>query len=240
MYSMYAKYYDKLNKDYDHWIPFIRSQIPIELSNRNMIEFGCGTGNVLSYFKNEYKLHGVDISEDMLRHAKEKLPDAEFINTNMVHYISQKKYQIALCLFDSINHVLDFNDWKVFFKNVAYSLVEGGVFILDANTTERLNMITKRPALFAEFDSNYFYMKLIQKSTSNFIFDVRVLKRINDTVFEEEREEIEETTERGATIYAALNEAFSIVKVFNEKKEEIDLNLFQEFEKHRWFFSCKK
>jgi len=29
MYSMYSKYYDKLNKDYDFWIPFIRSQIPI-------------------------------------------------------------------------------------------------------------------------------------------------------------------------------------------------------------------
>jgi len=240
MYSMYSKYYDKLNKDYDYWIPFIKSQIPIGLKNRNMIEFGCGTGNVLSYFKNEYKLHGVDISEEMLKHAKEKLPEAEFVNMNMVHYISPKKYQIALCLFDSINHVLDFNDWKVFFKNVADLLVEDGVFILDANTTDRLSMITKRPAFFSEFDNNYFYMKLIQKSTSNFIFDVRVLKRINDTVLEEEREEIEETTENGSTIYAALKEAFSIVKVFNEKKEEIDSNLFHEIEKHRWFFSCKK
>jgi SAM-dependent methyltransferase len=240
MYSMYAKYYDKLNKDYEYWIPFIKSQIPNKLINKNMIEFGCGTGNVLSYFKNEYKLYGVDISEDMLKHAKEKLPDAELINIDMVHYCSPNKYQIALCLFDSINHILNFDDWKVFFKNVSNSLIKGGVFILDANTTDRLSMITKRPAYFSEFDNNYFYMKLIQKSTSNFIFDVRVLKRINDKILEEEREEIEETTEKGATIYAALKEAFSVVKVFNEKKEEIESNQFQEIEKHRWFFSCRK
>ena len=62
MYSMYSKYYDKLNNDYDFWIPFIRSQIPSGLGNGNMIEFGCGTGNVLEKFRNEYKLAGVDIS----------------------------------------------------------------------------------------------------------------------------------------------------------------------------------
>jgi len=205
-----------------------------------MIEFGCGTGNVLAYFKNEYKLYGVDISEEMLKHAREKIPEAEFIKMNMVHFSSQKKYHIALCLFDSINHVLDFNDWKVFFQNVANTLDEDGVFILDANTIDRLILITKRPAFFSEFDNNYFYMKLNQKTNNNFVFDVRVLKRIDEKILEEEREEIEETAEKGSTIYAALKEVFTIVKVFNEKKEEIDSNMFQEFEKNRWFFSCKK
>ena len=240
MYSMYSKYYDKLNNDYDFWIPFIRSQIPSVLSNGNMIEFGCGTGNVLVNFRNEYKLAGVDISENMLKHAIEKLPEAEFFNQDMVHYKSNKKYQVALCLFDSINHILDFNDWKLFFENVAELLDEKGVFIFDANTTNRLLMITKRPAFFSEFDNNYFYMKLKQKSEANFVFDVRVLKRIDSKIFEEEREEIEETTENGVTIYAALKKVFSTVKVFNEKKEEINTNTFDENEKYRWFFSCKR
>jgi SAM-dependent methyltransferase len=237
---MYSKYYDKLNKDYDFWIPFIKSQIPSSIGSGNLIEYGCGTGNVLAFFKNDYKLYGVDISEDMLKHAKVKLPEAEFINQDMVHYNSNRKYQVALCLFDSINHILDFNEWKAFFNNVAKSLDEDGIFILDANTTDRLNMITKRPTFFNEFDNNYFYMKLNQKSVTNFIFDVRILKRIDMKILEEEREEIEETTEKGATIYSALKEVFSTVRVFNEKKEEIDSKMFEENEKYRWFFSCKK
>lgn len=238
MYSMYSKYYDRLNGNYDYWIPFIKSHIAEKEKKARMIEYGCGTGNVLEKFKDEYELYGVDISNSMLEQAKTKLPYANFILEDMVFYKSTEKYDIALCLFDSINHVLDFENWKVFFKNVANSLTSTGVFIFDANTTERLSRIVLRPALFSEFDDNYFYMKVKQKTDKNFVFDVRILKRTSNNTFEEEKEEIEETTESGKKIYDALKSSFLNIKIFSEEKEEIDKSIIDQYEKNRLFFIC--
>lgn len=81
----------------------------------------------------------------------------------MVNFKSNKKYHVALCFYDSINHILNFSDWKLFFGNVAKLLDDNGVFILDVNTTDRLSKIAKMPAYFSEFDNNYFYMKRKQQ-----------------------------------------------------------------------------
>jgi cyclopropane fatty-acyl-phospholipid synthase-like methyltransferase len=237
---MYSKYYDRLNNGYDFWVPFISDQISEIPHGSRIIEYGCGTGNVLLHYKDNYQIAGVDLSPEMLDQAKKKIPSGEFFLEDMVTFKPDKKYDVALCLFDSVNHILSFCNWRAFFQNVAGTLNTNGVFILDANTTERLNGIEKRPAFFQEFDDNYFYMKLRKKDQKNFIFDVRVLKKIGCRTYEEEREEIEETTESGSKIFDALKDVFSLVSVYDEKKQRLNVDQFKENEKCRWFFSCVK
>jgi SAM-dependent methyltransferase len=210
------------------------------LSSGKIIEYGCGTGNVLLHYKDKYEVTGVDLSSGMLEQAKFKIPNGNFHLENMVTFKTDERYDVALCLYDSINHILNFSDWFIFFRNVLNTLKPNGIFILDVNTTERLKGVEKRPTLFNEFDDNYFYMKLKKKRENNFIFDVRVLKKVGDKTFEEEKEEIEETTETGSRIFQALKEVFPDVTAYNEKKEIIQEAEFPENEKYRWFYSCKK
>jgi predicted TPR repeat methyltransferase len=240
MYSMYSKYYDRLNTNYDLWIPFISGRISSFPSGSALIEYGCGTGNVLAHFKDRHRVSGVDLSSGMLRQAIEKIPDGTFYRENMVSFVTGARFDIALCLFDTVNHILRFSDWTNFFRTVAENLKDGGLFILDANTRERLNGMAQRPAFFHEFDDNYCYMKVRKKGGKNFVFDVRILKKIQGNTFEEEREEIEETTESGGNIFLALEEVFSQVDAFNEKKEKMLPDQFTGNEKDRWFYACRK
>ena len=239
MYSMYAKYYDRLNRDYDRWLRFIDEQITGFPASSRMIEYGCGTGNILAAYADRFKVTGVDISPSMLDLAKRKIPEGTFHLEDMVQFASDEKFDVALCLFDSVNHILPFRDWGVFFANVARSLRPGGVFILDANTTKRLAAIEKRPAFFEEFDGNYFYMKLRRRGEKNFIFDVRILRKTAGDAYVEEREEVEETTEAGGAILASLKERFGYVVPYNERKEVISKDSYGDDESFRWFFVCR-
>ena len=239
IYSMYSKYYDALNTGYENWLfPMLRKEIT--KINGSLLELGCGTGNILQYFKNDFTLSGVDISNHMLDIARLKLPNTNFINCDMARFISKEKHDVVLCLFDSINHVLDINKWHDVFTNTKENMKDDGIFIFDMNTTGRLNKIASKPPLFVELNDNYFYMNLKKNTDCNFIFDVRVLKRIDKNHFEEEREEIEETTVDGYVIYKELKGRFSIVKVLNEKMEEIEESDFINNEQYRWFFICRK
>lgn len=238
-YSIYAKYYDVLNTDYSLWHHIIKNNIPKADMTKKIIEFGCGTGNILKRYAKSFSVYGVDLSNEMLVQAKEKIPKGTFFCEDMVSFSTQEKFDIALCLFDTINHVLDFSKWQVFFQNVASSLTSNGVFILDTNTTQRLKLITTYPPMCKEFDNNYFFMKLLQENETNFLFDVRILLKTDEELYREEKEIIEETTRTGEEVYMLLSHYFSDIIVFNDKNEFISKNKFKENEKNRWFYICR-
>jgi SAM-dependent methyltransferase len=173
-YSVYAKYYDELNTDYYLWHSVIRGNLDGNNQTGRMIEFGCGTGNILKEYAKSYDVFGVDASEEMIERAAEKIPNGHFYLDDMVTFSASETFDVALCLFDSINHILDIDRWRQFFENVASMLSPNGVFIVDANTTARLSKIVGFPPLFKEFDANCMSMKLVQSSETNFVFDVRI------------------------------------------------------------------
>lgn len=239
-YAMYAKFYDRLNHDYQLWHSVIDRILDGTTEPGKMIEFGCGTGNILQKYAGSFSVYGVDISKEMIEQATNKLPGGKFYIDDMVTFSTSETFDVALCLFDSINHVLDFNLWSQFFKNVASMLSPNGVFIIDANTTTRLRRIVEFPPLLKEFDSNYMIMKLLQKSETNFVFDVRVLTKVGDTLFREESEQIEETTRSGSEIYSVLEQGFSSIEVINENGIRFDRAEFDENERYRWIFVCRR
>ena len=238
IYEIYSKYYDDLNKDYSLWLPFISSRISAYPKGSKLIEFGCGTGNILIKFKDSFSLHGVDISEEMLSIAKEKLPQGIFYREDMVTFKSSERFEVALCLFDSINHILDFKGWIAFLASVSTLLAKNGIFILDMNTGRRVARIDEYPPVFQEFDGNYFFMQLRKKTESRAVFDVRILKNIGEGLFRQETEFIEELTPSGFSVYSALSSVFTSVQCFTENKMEIRPDLIQNNETNRLFFAC--
>ena len=119
-YSIYSNYYDSVNKSYNFCIPFIRSNIDhLKNKNKSLIEFGCGTGNILKEFSTEYVITGIDLLENMLNIARNKLKNCNLKHSDMTEYYENKKYDVFLCMFDTLNHVLDINKWDKMFNNIA-------------------------------------------------------------------------------------------------------------------------
>jgi ubiquinone/menaquinone biosynthesis C-methylase UbiE len=65
--DFYDSYVGKFNEDFDFYKTYCNK-------SDSIIEIGCGTGRILDYFlKQNYKITGVDISDEMLNKAKDKL-----------------------------------------------------------------------------------------------------------------------------------------------------------------------
>ncbi|OXS77038.1 hypothetical protein B1B04_01145 [Lysinibacillus sp. KCTC 33748] len=80
-FNQYAEYYDLLykDKDYIQEANYIDSLLQKYSSNtKSILELGCGTGkHAIILGKKGYKVHGVDLSEGMIREAKIHLEQEE-------------------------------------------------------------------------------------------------------------------------------------------------------------------
>lgn len=97
----------------------------------------------------------------MLQVAAEKVPNAKLYHQSMVDFSIDEKFDVILCVFDSINHLLDFEDWKKMFANVRKHLNPKGLFIFDINTQEKLVRTIEESPWIKPFDNNIMIMDVV-------------------------------------------------------------------------------
>lgn len=114
---------------------------------KKLLEIACGTGNMLLPFTKTHTITGLDISKDMIHIAKEKLPQADLRVGDMSNFNLHKKFDIILCFYDAINHLLSFSKWEKMFSHVHKHLEKNGVFIFDLTTIYRMSQRAKEPIL---------------------------------------------------------------------------------------------
>ena len=105
-----AEYYDELYvkpKRYER--EAISAMTLVEkykLSDGNdLLDVACGTGSHIPYWKNHYRVVGLDISSSMLTHATCKFPDVEFHLGDMVDFHLGQDFDVLMCLYGSIGFV---------------------------------------------------------------------------------------------------------------------------------------
>ena len=149
-YGEFAKIYDELiNEDinYDEMVVCI-----LRICNENNIEFNdyldiaCGTGNVTVRIAKHFKnIYGVDLSEDMLREAFDKLKSerikGKIICQDMTELSLNRKFDLITSVLDSTNYVTDIEGLKNYFKGVYEHLKDDGLFIFDVNSYYKLSEI---------------------------------------------------------------------------------------------------
>lgn len=135
-YNALAKYYEKVtNKDYLRlYDPFLKS-----LKNKKVLDLGCGTGFVLRGLAKNNVTVGVDSSPGMLENAKQKDRKTNYILGDIRNFRSKDRFDIVLCMFDTINHLLSFRDWEKVFQTASFNLRRDGIFLLDFNTPTSFN-----------------------------------------------------------------------------------------------------
>ena len=137
--DLYSQYYDLLyqDKDYRHEVDYVDSLIkkfgkPV----KTILDMGCGTGKHAEIFCNKgYKVHGIDLSKDMLKVAKNRCYGKEkvlsFSHSSIQNLKLEKKFDAIISLFHVMSYQSTNKDLIKAFKVVKNHLNNDGVFIFD-------------------------------------------------------------------------------------------------------------
>ena len=239
--------YDKIAKFYDDVIGrsfesthFIKDLINEYNSNvSDILELGCGTGSVLEVLAYDFNVTGIDQSSEMLKIAEKKFPRhgtnwAELYRQSIDDFKLDKKFDAVICVYDTINHLTRFSQWKKLFRKVREHLKPSGVFVFDINTISKLDNLSFISSFVNKFKNNYLVMdvKKIRKNAYN--WELKVFENIKDDNFKLYSENIEEASFPIKEIKEELRKDFVIKKTITEDSKRVSGS------SDRIYFVCKK
>jgi SAM-dependent methyltransferase len=124
--------------------PLIRAfyeSTPAGQAHRSLLDVCCGTGQLAAHFlEHGYQVTGIDLSADMLRHAREnnapyvESGQARFLHADAAAFTLDEQFGLAVSTFDALNHLPDKEALCGCFASVYPLLLPGGFFIFDLNT----------------------------------------------------------------------------------------------------------
>jgi len=199
----------------------------------SLLELGSGTGALLAGFDGELTLSGVDQSPEMLAIARERLPGATLTQADMTRFSLGRRFDIVICMFDTLNHVPDFEDWKRLFQRAHEHLTEGGLFIFDVNTIGRLRGLGRQHPYTEDFGGNTLIMNVTPTDTDVFIWEVKIFEPLDEDIFRLHHETILQLGVPLDRIRAALEPHFEILQ-----EDDQDGHLVGD-EAERIFFACR-
>jgi len=171
----------------------------------------------------------------MLAIARKKVPHAKLSCQDMVKFRLREKFDVICCVFDSLNHVPAFADWKRLFGNVHRHLLAGGVFIFDINSQKKLNRLMTEPAWVLRFGNNFLIMKVTgarRSRASN--WDIKVFERTQGNRYLLHEENIQEVSFPVPKIVRALRVHFPSIQVIDPDRKRPTP------ESERLYFVCKR
>lgn len=160
-----APFYDDLMKSvpYAMWVDYVELLLSLEeASPKRVVDLACGTGNVTFEFaRRGYRAVGVDISQEMIEAASRKsrelsdLP-AGFQCQDLRTLSLPEEFDLAVCLFDSLNYILWAEELEAALRNIARTLLPDGLFIFDMNSEYALEAeLFTQDNLFRDSDLRY-------------------------------------------------------------------------------------
>ena len=180
-YDLFAPFYDAVMEEPIKTVDFVKDLIKkYNPEAKNILELACGTGNILAGLSNKYAKVGLDNSSGMLAIARKKVPKAEFVQGDMRVFELGRKLDVVLCVFDSINHLINFSDWVKVFQQAEKHLSENGIFIFDLNTISKLKRLSQSPSFEQEFDHKKMEIKVTDGSSDVFNWHVRIVQNAKD------------------------------------------------------------
>jgi SAM-dependent methyltransferase len=212
-YERFARFYDAAMDDpgprADRVLGFIDRHLPEAVS---LLELGCGTGSILSRLPSIQRLTGLDQSAEMLALAEHKVPRARFIRADMSSFALGERFDVIVCVFDSLNHLLTFEAWESMFAAVYEHLNEGGLFILDVNTVGELRRLGEEPAWVYEFDDNVLIMDVSLAEDGLSLWDIRIFEHVGESQYLLHHEEIGELAVELSRLQASLAKWFDLLE----------------------------
>lgn len=219
-YDKFGKFYDAVMGDRAKVALYLRKLISQHKPDaQTILELACGTGAILKQLSKEYEVYGLDLSSRMLSIARKKLPHVKFFHGDMVTFDIGREFDVILCVFDSINHVLDFADWKRIFRKADAHLVKNGLFIFDINTERKLQRHIQEPAFVKTFGDDLMIMDITAAGNGVSNWNIKVFERQRNSAYSLFEENIQEKSFPVGRIKEALLERFKSVKVIDPVRQ---------------------
>jgi SAM-dependent methyltransferase len=219
-YERFSRFYDAVMDD-----PAPRAARVHEYINRylpdaaSLLELGCGTGSILAHLTTLPSLTGLDRSPEMLALAREKVPSARLIEGDMSSFSLGERFDVVICVFDSLNHLLTFDAWQSMFTMVCGHLVEGGLFIFDVNTLGELRRLGEEPPWVYDFDENVLIMNVSFADDGMSQWDIRIFENVGESQYLLHHEQIGELGVSLLRIKSALEPKFVLLEEASEVGE---------------------
>ncbi len=134
-YEMLARYYDELLQDEEAlslWLGYIEEE-----EFHSVLELASGSGVMAGILKKKgYDVLASDISAQMKEASKANF-DGDYLILDMTDYHLDKRFDLILCICDSINYLYE-EELDDFFRCACEHLKKGGRLIFDMHHPKRI------------------------------------------------------------------------------------------------------
>jgi ubiquinone/menaquinone biosynthesis C-methylase UbiE len=183
LYDKYAAYYDKIyaHVDYKGESDFINWAVKKHKTSPGieLLDVACGTGSHALFLKNNFNITGLDINRNMLKIAREKVGEANFIQGDMKHLEIGSKFDVIICIFSSIHYNTNYTELESTLTNFYDNMVNGGILIYDLslNTDNWIEGIVSLDTLVEE---ELKIARICQSRLDNGIFNANFVFLVKD------------------------------------------------------------
>lgn len=242
-YEKFLDYYDEivrwLNSSLEDEIDFLKYDV-IENYNpevKNILELACWTWVVAKEFiKSWFSYTWLDINKNMLEKAENNLKSLQkkLLLWDMTDFDLKKEFDLVLCNYNSICHLLYWEDWQKCFENSYRHLKKWWLFVFDINTIFEFENITRDFAQFYNFGENTVCLEMFKKGKV-YEWLIKIFEKNKDWRYDLTEEVVREVS-------------FPIKKIEKELKqnwfkllEKIDFHYWEVTEQsERVYFICQK
>ena len=225
-YHALAVSYDRLTNDVDYeaTVAFYNEILKREgLKPRTAVDLACGTGSVTAILARQgLDVIGVDLSEEMLTVAMEKVMDMEhpprFICQPLQELKLPRGVDLATCALDSLDYITDPEDCAEAIRRVYRVLNPGGIFIFDVNTPEKLRAMDGQVFLDEDDDVYCIWRGEFDEETNICSYGMDLFQRrgnLWERSFEEHREYAYSREQLTGYLKAA---GFTHIEVYADRK----------------------
>ena len=147
IYGIFAQVYDKfMQAPYEDWADFIEGLWEKHTTNSAkpnlVLDLACGTGSMSQILAARgYETIGIDASAEMLAVAHQKDNATLYLLQDMRSFELYGSVDAIICLCDSLNYILDYDELMKVFALCANYLNPGGMLIFDINTEYKYSKI---------------------------------------------------------------------------------------------------
>lgn len=223
----------EFHKNYYDFI--IRILKKLRFKPRNILDLACGTGKLARFFLDAgYEIEGLDLSESMLNIARSK--GLKVYQGNMINFEIGRRYDLIICVFDSLNYILKQSDLLKCFKSVNRHLNQNGLFIFDMNSDFKINEVlpTYKNDYHKVGDTELIWLNSHRRNT--WVGELILFQKTENGKYQRFYEKHVEKAYKITKIEKLLRKAkFELLRTYSD----IKLNEIKKDSK-RWFFVCKK
>jgi SAM-dependent methyltransferase len=134
-YDDFAWFYNRYWNEEFHSLTFpILERIWLQRvpARAHVLDACCGTGYLAGLLAARgYRVSGFDASWEMVRYARQNVPEGEFSVSDAAQFHSEARYDGAVSTFDSLNHILEKPAFEAALGNIAAALRPGAPFAFD-------------------------------------------------------------------------------------------------------------